>query len=100
MKKSDDFTLQLEVQNISKQPLQYDSNQSQFFDIFPEGDVSRPTWSDISCRSREAHPVTGGPITVEPGEWQEYVIAAGKTPEADKLAAARQLLAGVGIALP
>jgi hypothetical protein len=68
LKHSDDFTLQLEIQNISKQPLQYDSNQSQFFDIYPEGDVSRPTWSDVSCRSREAHPPVGGPITLDPGE--------------------------------
>jgi hypothetical protein len=38
-------------------------------------------------------------IVVEPWEWQKFVEAAGKTPDADKLAAARELLSGVGIAL-
>jgi hypothetical protein len=39
-------------------------------------------------------------IAVEPWEWQTYIEAAEKAPEPSKIAAARQLLAGVGIALP
>lgn len=39
-------------------------------------------------------------ITVTPWEWQAFVEAAGKQPEAPKLDAARQLLGSVGIALP
>jgi hypothetical protein len=71
VKKTDDLTLQLEIQNISKTPLQYDANQDQFFDIIPEGDANRATWTDASCRSRESRPVASpGPLTLEPGERQ------------------------------
>jgi hypothetical protein len=66
--KAADVTLQLEIQNIGKSPLQYDSNQDHFFDIQPEGDTSRASWSDRSCHGVEAHPVVGGPLTLQPGE--------------------------------
>jgi hypothetical protein len=39
-------------------------------------------------------------IPVEPWEWQGYVEAVGNNPDPCKIAAARELLAGVGIALP
>src|SRR5437870_3681345 len=44
--RGDDLQLELDIENISKQPLQYDTNQTQFFSINPEGDVSRPGWDD------------------------------------------------------
>jgi hypothetical protein len=38
-------------------------------------------------------------IAVEPGEWQGYLEATGNAPDPRKVAAARELLAGVGIVL-
>ena len=68
VKRTDDFTLQLEIQNTTNHPLQYDSNQRQFFDIYPQGDTNRPTWTDAQCRASDIYPTQGGPIALNPGE--------------------------------
>ena len=68
VKNTDDFTLQLEIQNITSHALQYDSNQRQFFNIYPQGDTNRPTWNDAQCQPRDFYPTQGGPITLSPGE--------------------------------
>jgi hypothetical protein len=69
VRQGEDLTLQLEIQNISKQPLQYDSNQTHFFDILPEaGNGNSSAWSDQHCRGTTGFPVNGGPLTLNPGE--------------------------------
>jgi hypothetical protein len=82
-----DLSLQLEIENISRQPLQYDTNQTHFFDIIPEGDASRPSWSDTQCRGHEAHPPAGGPLTLAPGE---RVVRAQATYPGPKSEASRE----------
>lgn len=60
------------------------------------GSGERAAWSLYERRLASTDPL----IAVEPWEWQAFVEAAGQEPEPAKLAAARELLASVGIALP
>lgn len=99
VKQSDDFTLQLEIQNISKRPLQYDSNQRQFFAIFPQGDTNRPTWTDDQCRSTDVYPTQGGPITLAPGERVVRAQATYPGPKTDSNRERCRILGGQHVAV-
>jgi hypothetical protein len=59
------------------------------------GSGKRAAWSLFMRRLASTEAV----IPVEPWEWQSFVEAAGRKPEQEKLAAAKLLLASVGIAL-
>ena len=84
---SDDLTLQLDIQNMSHTALQYDTNQSHFFDMIPFNNASAPSWSDESCRTRAPSPTVGGPLTLAPGE---RVVRAQATYPAAKGGANRE----------
>jgi hypothetical protein len=83
----DDLTLQLEIQNTSHVALQYDTTQAHFFDMIPFNNPSAPSWSDESCRTRDAFPPAAGPLTLAPGQ---RVVRAQATYPAPKNVANRE----------
>lgn len=66
-KRNQDILLEVVARNDGKEPLQYDPNDTRHFAIVPAGGAKGRTWYDTDCRPRQAQ-VTGGAITVEPGE--------------------------------
>ena len=65
--RSQDIVLEVVARNDGKQALQYDPNDPRHFAIIPAGGAKGRTWYDTDCRPRQAE-VTGGAITLEPGE--------------------------------
>lgn len=66
-KRSEDILLEVVARNDGNKPLQYDPNDLRHFAIVPAGGAKGRTWYDTDCRPKPAD-VTGGAITVEPGE--------------------------------
>lgn len=66
-KRSQDILLEVVARNDGNKPLQYDPNDLRHFAIVPAGGAKGRTWYDTDCRPKPAD-VTGGAITVEPGE--------------------------------
>lgn len=66
-KRSEDILLEVVARNDGNQPLQYDPNDLRHFAIVPAGGAKGRTWYDTDCRPQPAE-VTGGAITMEPGE--------------------------------
>jgi len=65
--RNQDIVLEVVARNDGKQALQYDPNDPRHFAIIPAGGAKGRTWYDTDCRPRQAD-VTGGAITLEPGE--------------------------------
>lgn len=65
---SSDLKMQLDVDNVSKQTLRYDSNQTTYFQIQPTGGRSGPSWVNDQCDRKDQSGFKGPPVELEPGE--------------------------------